>query len=229
MISQYKYEKDPIYYNDMYDRHTVEMGRLKDKISSKKKYKNKIKNEWAKVVHQVSMEFWKGERFRNKSETINAWISEDRRKDKLLNEAKPHRGVHCLLCNSILECTDKTLVDWKDKEDIIFMYECPSCNSRRAFYKDGTEFHSKKKPCLKCGCNDYKIVFKETKTKEYTIRKCTKCGDTKQEYVSEKPKPDKNYLEDREKYCMTEEEGMEYIESAIKLEQCSRLFDKEKS
>jgi len=235
-----KYLKSESYYSDLYDRFTVEKcrrwgknGESEDTELKKDFGKNeakKIKQGLAaKLVIPVALYFIKGERYAQKAKTIREWMDADREKDELLASAAPPR-VQCLKCGSALVANYKDLhSSWPDEKDrVLFMYDCPNgCLPRRAFFNDGEEWRPKRHLCPKCDGEVKEENLKDTE-KITTIYTCLKCGNKEEEIFDLNPKrepekTDPDFEKDRQRFCMTKEEGDEYIESKVHLENFSRL------
>lgn len=206
--------KDEIYYSDLYDRFTVEEGRRLENGVWKDPPKTDPQHKLLKGVHEMCFYFWKGERYQNKSKVIQAWLSEDRRKKELIEKAEPIDNIHCLACNTIMDCTDKEIWDRSNKEYILFTYRCPNCKKMRAFYNDGTEFRTESKKCGKCQSLNIKEIDKKTKAKIISQYICIDCGHKKEyvfDFTKRKEKPDNEFIKDRERFCLTEEEGKKFL------------------
>lgn len=109
------------------------------------------------------------------------------------------------------------------------MYDCPnSCLPHRAFFHDGEEWRPKQDLCPKCS-TELKVEMKDTKTKFTTIFRCPKCGYGKTDETelpsAKQEKEDENFARDRARFCLTEEEGKEYMESKSRPEKITSLMD----
>lgn len=220
----YKHLQDDIYYNDLYDRITVDQCR---RIESRHKTEENAPQHKAlkNMVNELFMHFITGDRFKNKSLTIQAWKTEDKRKDDLLNSSEPIANIHCLQCNGLMECIDKELVDHRKKESVLFMYECTKCNNRRAFYDDRREYRSEKKRCEKCQSLDVVETVKKKPTLTI-ITTCKSCGHIeKMVFDSHEQKIDPHYIEDRNRFCLTDEEGQKYLQELSNHEAMVRLME----
>ena len=225
----YKHEKDHIYYSDLYDRHTVMIGRLMDKDLKRRENEPLKLFKARKAIHDLCMYFWKGEEYAKKDKQIQAWISEDRRKDELLENSEPLKNIHCLCCNKIMKCFDKSLRERYGHEYVFFMYSCPDCNSCRAFYNDGTEYRVKPTKCKKCGSENVKKSTKKIKGELTVYTKCNKCKYLDvYTFENAKEKKDPDFASDRDKYCLTSEEGQEYIQSNRAVKEMNEIWEKQK-
>lgn len=228
------------YYNDLYDRFTVKecrdwekrgLSKDWDSIEDKDPKKKKIKKEFiVKVVFPTALYFFKGDRYAQKAETIREWMERDRAKDELLDSAKPPEGIHCLSCRSVMTPTFKNLHDWgpEGKDRVLFMYDCPNgCLPRRAFFDNGEEYRPKPHLCPKCK-NVLKEVNKKLKNKIITNYTCRRCGYKEKDELdlsSKREKIDKNFAKDRERFCLTEKQGRDYLDFKMKQENLGRMLE----
>jgi transcription elongation factor Elf1 len=216
-----KYLKSDSYYSDLYDKFTVDECRRMERHfldidTSKgefKKYSKKTGEKCKYLVHQIGMYAIKGERYSSKETTIRRWKEEDTRKDLKLEDAQPPQNISCLKCGDEMECTFKDLWEREKEEKVLFFFECSRCSLRRVFFEDGKEYRSKRKTCEKCG-GELEVNTKRSGEIFTTKFKCLDCGAEKVEEFdsSIKKEPvDKNFIKDRDRFCMTDKEGLEYI------------------
>ncbi len=226
------------YYSDLYDRHTVDMCRR-----TEQSFKNKdtdlplaegITEEEAKGVKKFAMKWYlhmeMGERYLNKEKTIQEWMETDRSKDELYESAQAPEDIRCLTCRNRLKPTFKELWSEIDKPDrVLFMYDCPNqCLPRRAFFSDGEEWRVKPILCPKCDTAlDQKAD--DNGEKLVTIRTCSKCGYSESDEMVWTHKKDdgvdENFAKDRDRFCMTDEEGKKFQEEKWNLQQMAKFVD----
>jgi hypothetical protein len=238
------YLKDRQEYLDRYDRMTVEHCRSIEKIHNRKdptpkKGKGITKKQmeglskWTKDMH---IYFTTGERYLEKFKTVEEWMASDRAKDELYESAQPPADVRCLMCRNRVVPTFKQLWYGSGKTDrVLFMFDCPNgCLPRRAYFSDGEEYRTKPHLCPKCS-TPTKNKTKESKEKIVTTYTCPRCKHTETEdYEFSKPeeeKIDKDYPVDRDRFCLTDEEGMKYADGKRNLESLSVMmkeFEEEK-
>lgn len=234
-----KYLKPYLHYSDLYDRHTVEMCRRTEKICARPTELpegSKLDKEEAARVEKAAKKFIlyieRGERYINKAKTIQEWMDRDRKRDDFYESAQAPEDIRCLTCRNRLKVIHKDFwYGMDDEEDrVLFMYECPNqCLPRRAFFSNGEEWRVKPRLCLKC---DTPLDSKADKTdkKIITTHFCPKCGyeETDEfELSSGKGKPDEldeNFGKDRDRFCLTPEEGRDYQEAKWNMEQAGKLF-----
>jgi len=228
--------KPEIYYRDLYDRHTVDQCRrtekmLKEKDVSKSPEAEKFSKEdvdrMKRMVEYFTLHMEIGERYLNKEKTIREWMDADRAKDELFESAQAPEGIRCLSCRNIMKPNFKDLWSEYEKPDrVLFMYDCPNnCMPRRAFFDNGEEWRVKQNLCPNCNIKlDEKVIKGENKlTTNYL---CSKCGyaDTKEMDFTHKEEPfDEKFAADRDRFCLTDEEGKKFSDEKWHLEQMARL------
>jgi len=231
-----EYEKylEPLqYYEDRYDLQTIEtcirwIKNLQKKLPEVMKKsephgipEEKQRNDWLRatniVIHSVKIE-----RFENKEQTLNKWISEDRTKQDRYDNATPAE-VYCPKCTALMPDCLKTLHDFANKPlRVLFFYECPRCNYREGRFDDGKKYESSPTLCENCG-SEIKVSIEENEKEDETIwiYKCTECNykrvevDNHREWKLEqeqKKRSDKELLaKHRSEFCFTEKEGNEAV------------------
>jgi len=235
-----KYLKDEQYYIDLYDRHTVEHCRMAEKLWTDEKKElpllegKKVSKEGQGLMKNMMMKYWMhfetGERYLNKDKTIRKWMDDARSKDELYESAQAPENIRCLTCRSLLKSTFKELWIELNKEDLVlFMYDCPNkCLPHRSFFSNGEECRTKPNLCPSC---EVKVNCEEINTKEkLTINySCPKCSYTKAEEIVWTQKQeevlDENFVTDRDRFCITDEEGKKYQDDKWKLEQAGKFME----
>ena len=227
-----KHLRPEIYYNDLYDRFTVEECRRFEKqfqqsnYPEKNKAKGQLRKKFAKeVVDPTIMYFVKAERFADKEKTIRKWMDRDRKLDEFFETAEAPKHIHCLTCGRLMKVIYKDLrqaVFDDEKNRVLFMYECPNkCLPRRAFFDDGKEYVPKPHLCPKCQNHLEEKKGKQLKNKIVINEICHNCGyKHKRIYKFSNPKKkkiDSNFAKDRAHFCLSEKEGSEYISSKAQL------------
>lgn len=227
------------HYIDLYDRHTVERCRSTEKLFEEKDdplpKKKGVSKKQAAAVNEYAqkwyLKFQTGERHLNKEKTIREWMDADEKRDYLLENTPAPEGIRCLTCRNLVKPSSKYL--WwhaDDKPDrVLFMYDCPNkCLPHRAFFSDGEEWRTKPHLCPRCN------VALETKEEDdgkkvLTARTCPKCKYTESdEYVWSVKKEeefDPNFATDRDRFCLTDEQGREFSDFKFNLEQMAKFAD----
>jgi hypothetical protein len=243
MTQPVKYLKDITYYNDLYDRHTVERCRNLVRLHSQplkhppliidKKPSKKILEVVSSMATDWSLMFEKGDRYIHKEETVREWMTRDEAKDELYESANPPSDVRCLKCRSIMNLFDKDLYTRLNEPDrILFMFDCPNgCLPRRAFYNSGEEWRPEPDLCPKCGKN-LNTKDETTEAKFITHYNCTLCGFTKTDELerttNKKEESDPNFEADLARFCLTKEEGEKWPDELLHWQQAGKLVDKMK-
>lgn len=235
-----KHLKSKQHYVDQYDRITVEKCRRLERIhretlkekTPKDKARNLSKEEIARAhttAHNLMMFFEKGEAHVNKDKTIQKWIERDQVLDDLLESAQPPEDIRCLTCRSITKSTHKHVhSEGLDGENrVLFMLECPNgCLPHRAFFDDGEEWKLKPVLCPKCK-TDMDHDVKRKGNPITSIDTCPNCGHVKKDTYSlssKKEKVDKSFVKDRDRFCLSEKEGQDYITAKTQMEGMSQML-----
>lgn len=233
------YLKPKQYYIDLYDKHTVEICRMSEKpddeadskIPRSKKISKKEALRMTSVVRKLVLHFKVGERYLNKEKIISEWMEADRKKDELYESAEALEDIRCLTCRNRMKANYKELWSELDKEDrVLFMYDCPNgCLPRRAFFSDGEEWRVKPKLCLHCS-TILNHKAKDDRIKLITTYICPKCKYVETDELvwtkKEDEKIDENFANDRERFCLTEEEGKKFRDESFQLEQLGKTLDR---
>ena len=228
------YLKNHQYYIDLYDKHTVELCRSieRNRVVPEVPKRLKVSKQEAIAVsdtfHNFHLKLTKGERYLKKDETIAQWMNADRARDELLESATPPEDIRCLTCWNRLSVIHKDLWhgDTNTPERVLFMYECPNqCLPRRAFFNDGEEWKRKPHRCSHC-THETKQTMSDDGVTMVTTYTCPQCKYVEaDEYVWSKQTDeyDEHFAADRDRFCLTEEEGREFQDMKWRLEQMSAL------
>lgn len=235
-----KYLKLEQYYNDLYDRHTVDICRRHIEYHNKrikeldsKNSKAKLEKPFHKMFLELSLYWEKGERYLQKKEAVQKWMQADREKDDLLSLAVPPNGIACLSCGSVMKPDSGMLHDWGEnkKDRVLFMYDCPNgCKPSRAFFNDGQEYRIKPNLCSKCN-TELKYTKEKSGSKltiHYSCPSCRHKYDDNYDFTPRKEAIDKNFAKDRELCCLTEEDGQKYLGSKSHLVAATDLMNEHK-
>ncbi|MCX6810143.1 MAG: hypothetical protein NTY30_00130 [Candidatus Berkelbacteria bacterium] len=228
------YLKDEQHYIDQYDRFTVDRCRRLEKNglpkTKPKSKKESIKQKWAETATNVALHFVTGEEYANKKKTISAWMESDRQKDYLLENTTLDISPRCLNCQQPMEFDFKEL-HGRDNDHVQFFFRCTQCRKGRFFLETGEEYIPPQPRCPKCNTVlSYKS--KREKNKLIHISKCPDCNYVDKWILDldEKKKPtpiDPNFESDRERFCLSEEEGQKYLDQYFRLKQLQRLTAEE--
>ncbi len=224
--------KDRQYYEDLYDKFTVESARrgmvyyddfYADFESKLPKGEKIDKPGNAFLLNVFYMETVGNEllrRYEKRGEQISEWIERDEAKDEQISSARLPEEPRCQHCGKQgLRITDKSLMhrskSYKigDPEEVLFMLRCPHCDKNCAFWEDGTAWKVKPTICPKCKSE---VMHKTTKTKKtititYTCIACKHSFKDKLDLSSKKEKPDPDFDNDRTHFCLVDEEFRERL------------------
>lgn len=233
-------------YNGLYDLFTIkECLRLEKQFYKPPKLTTKtkaIKEEQLRVQHVVRELFFyhtKGERFKKKQETIRKWIEDDRSRDEKLENTNYIKEIYCEHCDRQLEFESKHLHNLDIKKlRVLFFFNCPVCNKKRAIYDDGEEFEYDR-TCPKCKTCEIRSKYSRKGNVITTIDTCSNCDFREKEVMDldknrkeskQKEKFDKELLvKFRSKYCLSEKEGQEYIGEIERLKALKNLIDEQET
>jgi hypothetical protein len=233
-----KHLKNKQHYMDLYDRYTVEQCRRSEKYFNEKeppiiegeKFSEEEAIRATEYIKKLCLYVETGERYLNKEKTIQKWMDDDQKKDELYETAQPPEGIRCLTCRNLLKVSSKDLYLGIDKPDrVLFMYDCPNqCLPHRAFFNDGEEWRTKPNLCPNCSTKlNEKSVNSEEKL--VTEQLCPKCGYANTEelvWTKKEEEPiDEKFAADRDRFCLTDQAGKEFIEGKWQMEQMGKLMD----
>jgi hypothetical protein len=227
------YQKGEAYYNDLYDLFTIKDCLRSEESAIKippKKFKNKRIKPISLIMDFITY-YVKGERYRKKSETIGEWIGRDKEKDDRVENAITPENIYCDFCSSKMDMTMKHL--HHDDTRVMFWFECPKCNKRKAIFNNGEQYKSGPHLCPKCSS-----VIKETSKRKGEVITtkiiCPNCKYKTTEVMDfekdnkegeEEQRKDGELLEKyRARYCMTDQEGQEYIHHVESMKQFAALM-----
>lgn len=247
----YQHLKDRPYYEDMYDRHTVEMcHRYEDPrpiseatLEAAKGDVSPAQNQWCHdlasdwILFQTS-----GDRYLKREDTIEQWMEKDRRRDEMLERTRMP-PVSCPSCSKGMECIHKDVnfdID-SDREWVEFYLCCKPCKQGKDVYENGTEVPRNPILCIKCN-REVETDTKKKNGKRYYIETCKHCGhiEETESAIGKKKDPTaeeiKRFEYDKQRFCLNDQQGHRYrhwvesmkqIESQTKEEEANtELYDK---
>lgn len=234
-----KYLKPYQHYADLYDRHTVELCRGFERPDNDENTslpeEQGITKEQAlgvrKWAREMLIHFETGERYLQRESKIKEWMDRDSARDDLYENAQPPEDIRCLTCRNRLTADFKQLWTETDKPDrVLFMFECPNhCLPRRVFFSDGEEWRTKPILCLHCN-TPLESKRDESTEKVTAIRSCPKCDYSETEDFDLTPSKqedgfDENFAKDRDRFCLTDEEGQKFREEKFNMQQVAKFMD----
>jgi hypothetical protein len=227
-----QYLNDKQHYSDLYDKGTVEQCRWHEKASLEgpmKKYKGKkLTPEFRKAFAELSIYFITGERFRNKEKTIEKWMAEDKKRDEKLAKTPVPQKIFCDKCFQRMTVDDKDLeYGFDGKPDRIkFYFVCKPCKEIKFIYEDGEEHKVTPRICPTCKVGLKDIDKREAK-KLIFIHVCPNCDYEEKveiDLVHKEEKPDPKFEYDKNRFCLSDAEGYEYIRQSDLMNQLSDDF-----
>jgi hypothetical protein len=227
------------YYNNLYDRFTIEQCRRTEKSLSKAEYNPKLKKGKKEIavtidLSQIPIYFITGERYLKKAEAIRKWMDRDVVRDNKIKDACEPRNIFCSSCGSSMEVTMRNLnIDFENelKNRVLFLFRCKKCNKGRGVYEDGIEWESSADICPKCN-QKMNSEDKKEENKIITIYNCPGCNHKEKmvldldEKIKEE-KVDPNFEKDRKRFCLTEEEGIKYSAWMENFKKYQELLEKQ--
>lgn len=227
--------KEESYYSDLYDKFTIEQCQEieSDDISKSKLLDDKNEQEKAFLINTykkawipMHLYYRKAERAVEKAETITEWMDADKKKDQKLEQARQPKNEDCIECGFILEqCTSRDLMHCNGStEEVLFMFICENCQKPQAIWEGGERWKYVPK-CEKCKKNTG-VEHDRKRNTLITKTTCQSCGHVEIDEIDldekhqEETGPD--FEKNKKKYCISESEGNEIVESDRRL---SRLMD----
>lgn len=228
----YTHLQERKFYEDIYDRHTVEDARrgmvycddFFAKLEKKLPKDDKIDRPGNAILlnafymQTVGLELL--QRYENREQHINNWMAKDEAKDDQVAAARLTEEPYCHHCGKqCLRITDKSLMHRKenskhdDPEEVLFMLHCPHCDKNSAFWEDGTAWKPRPKLCPKCKAE---VTHKTTTTKTsitltYTCPACGHSYKDRMDLRDKKEKPDLDFDKDRAHFCLWDKGFREHL------------------
>ena len=235
--------KDRQEYEDHYDQHTVEIARWYEEQAAKREDQdgNKIPERVNNMVTRFLLYHYTGERWKNRDETINKWMEDDRSSDKVYENTAIPDNVCCFMCDVAMEFLHKSLNhDFEKKgKSMEFFFSCEDCEVGLKI-KEG-----KRERIIPWMCPNCKRRMKQEKKrageKLWWKDSCDFCDYEKsgemdlsiKQEEEPKPKPTKEevkrFREDRLRFCLTDKEGHSYLEGLRNMKELGELMDRMKA
>ena len=182
------------------------------------------------AFNEIRLYFLTGQYYEEKEATIRKWEEEDKKRDELYESAQPPENISCLACGRLMFVGTKSF-DLGDKDTpdrIMFFFECPLKHlPMRMLYNTGEEYMVKPSLCSKCK-SSVNEEHSKTAVGISIKRSCKNCSHIEIEEIdfSVKEKiPDINFAKDRERFCLSEEEGKKFIMGKTSRDNMARLAD----
>jgi hypothetical protein len=241
-----KHLKDRTHYEDTYDRHTVELAREKKAQRVSKESQKSLASvepklsgdraiKWLEAMWGIEAYLFAGERWENRSDTVQKWINRDSAMDDRLESARLTIEPTCSHCGRHgLRIISKDLLNSdlpnSQVEQVVFMLKCPHCQRNSAYWEDGTEWKLSPTTCPKCNSEMRRNTSRRGKVHTTTYF-CPDCAYTYKEKLElatpQDPAADPEFLKDKEEYCLDDKRGQEFVEDMGRWERLRELFSEQ--
>lgn len=228
----YTHLKERQFYEDIYDRHTVEDARrdivyyykFYAEVESKLDKDDTIDRPGnaallnAFYMQAVGLELL--HRYESRDLYIDEWMAKDKAKDDQIATARLNEEPHCGHCSKEgLRIIDKSLMHRgdtyriEDPEEVLFNLECPHCKKRCAFWEDGELWKPKPTLCPKCSSDTTHTTARTKKTiiSTYTCSTCKHSFKEKMDLSGKEKKPDPDFEKDRAHFCLWDKRFREHL------------------
>lgn len=236
-----KHLKEREYYEDRYDRITVEWGRRNTEMFNEmydeffKIMPDEPRNSHRAVLHlNLIYVVFVGDdllrRYDEREDGIREMMAKDEAKDRQIADARLTTEPICQRCQATgFRLTDKMLChrdSFDEPEEVLFFLKCPKCQKNSAVWSDGKSLEPKKTTCPKCSsdmsekdrCRG-KIII--------TTYTCPSCGyqhKSKLDFKPKKEEVDPNFETDRVIYGLHDEKVRQELRDAKwRYEEMARL------
>jgi len=240
----YTHLKERQFYEDIYDRHTVEAGR-RSQTSFEKVYDEFVKKNPPEdpkhpgfVLHMnIFYMAYVGndllDRYDKRDEHIRESMAKDEVKDAKITNARLSVEPVCRHCGKTgLRIIDKDLMHrgeeykYDDPEEVLFTLKCTHCEKNSACWEDGVKWERRHTYCPKC-----KAVMDENSTTRSkvitTTYTCSSCGHSYKDKLDFKPEKeviDPDLEKDKDFYCLRNEKiRSEFRDMRYRMEEMARL------
>ncbi len=231
--------KDRQYYVDQYDVLTIEDCLQWIEIARKsgrnvREIQKMDKIGYVGALAEIALYFKKGENYKQKESTIKKWMDRDKLAQEKYDNAQPPDNIFCDQCNFAMGFEGKDLhSSWDEYLQMLLFFECPNCHKRKVVCENG-EIYDTRIKCPKCT-----LLMESTQTRKgellTTTEICKSCGyknidvwdfeeDAKKSKLEEARR---KYLLDnfRKEFCLTPEEGQQYIRDRITADHYAKVVD----
>jgi hypothetical protein len=240
----YTHLKERQFYEDIYDRHTVEDGRHSH-ASFEKVYDDFVKKHPPEdpkhpgfVLHMnIFYMVYVGndllDRYDKREEYIRDWMAKDEAKDTQIANARLSTEPVCQHCDKTgLRIIDKDLMHrgeeykYDDPEEVLFTLKCTHCERNSACWEDGARWERRHTYCPKCKAvmNEKSATRGKVITTTYTCPACSHSYKNKMDFKPEKEVIDPDLEKDKEFYCLRNEKiRNELRDMRYRMEEMARL------
>lgn len=228
-MTHIKWLHDRPYYEDRYDRITVERCLWTENFQPKRKKplsdaEEKVEKEYRQSIIDFQLYHLKGNRYVKRTSTIDRWIEQDRKRDEKIENAQVPTKVICKFCIKPMEFIDSHLnIGFEnDEEDCMeFWFICKGCDVSRTVFDNGRVEDRIPWKCPKC-TRRLNTSSKRIKDKITTTDECPFCGYKKVDELDlARPKAkiepteeeEKEFRINKDRFCLSDKEGTEFIRS----------------
>jgi hypothetical protein len=240
----YTHLKERQFYEDIYDRHTVEDGRRSHASFEKvyddffKKFPDEDPKRHGVVLHMniFYMAFVGNDlldRYDKRDEYISDWMAKDEAKDTQIADARLSTEPICQHCGKTgLRIIDKDLMHrgeeykYDNPEEVLFTLKCTHCEKNSAYWEDGVEWERRHIYCPKCKAvmNEKSITRGKIITTTYMCPACSHSYKDKMDFKPTKETIDPDLEKDKEFYCLRNENiRNELRDMRYRMEEMARL------
>jgi len=223
----FQYLHDRGFYEDLYDRLTVEEAcrgmvhydKFLVEFEQKLPKDDKIERPGNAFAINVFYMYTVGNellrRYEMREQHITELMDRDKAKDDLISAARLSDEPTCQHCGEQgLRITDKSFMNRSNRfsidapEEVLFMLHCPHCDKNSAFWEDGSAWVPKPTLCPKCRAE---MSHKTSKsniaiTFTYTCPSCKYRYKDTMALQDKKAKSDPDFEKDRAHYCLWDQE-----------------------
>lgn len=222
------------YYEDRYDRMTVEACRRSESFFLNLHKKEKTKKEarmmafTAEYAWSIKQIYLTKQWYDDKEPTIAKWMREDEKRDRMLATARPPTNVLCDECYDRMYEDGRTLYERDKRDEVLFFMRCPSGHlPMKGVFEDGTE--RKREPILCPDCT-HEMTVERLAIKKKGVKTKYTCPNCPYEEVddfrlSTEEAPDPNYEKDRARFCLQGAALREVQDSLMRFDQLKALVD----
>lgn len=233
--------KERKYYEDLYDRITVEWGRRNTETFNELYDKffeimpDEPRNSHRAVLHLnlIYMLFVGNElldRYDKREDDIREMMAKDEAKDRQVADARLTAEPICQHCQATsLRLTDKMLChrdSFDEPEEVLFILKCSKCHKNTAVWSDGKSMEPRKTPCPKCSSDMEEKDSRNGKVITTTYN-CPSCGHQYKsilDFTPKKEKVDPNLEADRSIFGLHDEQVRQELRDAKwRYEEMARL------
>lgn len=219
--------KNHVYYEEIYDRYTVEEARRSIKYYDDFHNDLQTKLPTGETIDKPGNIFILNvfymqtignellERYENRDTQIAEWIARDEAKDEQITSARLSVEPHCQHCGKAeLRITDKSLLHrerngkYGDPELVLFTLHCSRCDKNSAYWEDGVVWEVAPTMCPKCQSEMISKTTRHKKILTFTYT-CSSCQHSYLEKIDLSVKEevlDPDFEKDRAHYCLHDPE-----------------------